>query len=413
MIRPSRGGSRGAGDPAGPRDGRTAATAARYPVAMRARDLGITLGLGTPGPNNAITDVAGVTVGHTTLIEGDGPLVVGQGPIRTGVTVICPRGSDSLDQPVFAGCHRLNGNGELTGLEWVRESGLLTSPVAITNTHSVGIVRDALVAASVASSRANDATWSLPVVGETYDGVLNDINGFHVRAEHLHQALAAAHDGPVEEGAVGGGTGMVCHEFKGGIGTASRVIPAALGGYTVGVLVQANYGQRRWLRVDGVRVGEAIPTSEVESPWDQAGKPRNPPPGSGSIIVVVATDAPLLPHQCERLAQRAGLGIARVGGTGGHTSGDLFIAFATGNRLPSGLGVDDETQGTGTYDVKAVGDVVIDRLFEATIESTEEAIVNAMIAAPTVTGRDGITAHALPHDRLREVMAAAGRLAGG
>ena len=380
---------------------------------MRARDLGITIGLGTPGANNAITDVAGVTVGHTTLIEGDGPLVVGQGPVRTGVTVVCPRGPDSLHEPVFAGCHRLNGNGELTGLEWVRESGLLTSPVAITNTHSVGVVRDALVAASVATSRDNDATWSLPVVGETYDGGLNDINGFHVRAEHLHAALAAATDGPVAEGAVGGGTGMVCHEFKGGIGTASRVIPARVGGFTVGVLVQANYGQRAWLRVDGVRVGEAIPTSEVESPYDQASTTRNQPPGSGSIIVVVATDAPLLPHQCERLAQRAGLGIARVGGTGGHTSGDLFIAFATGNRLPSGLGVDDETRGTGTYDVKAVGDVVIDRLFEATIESTEEAIVNAMIAAPTVTGRDGITAHALPHDRLRAVMAAAGRLSGG
>ena len=397
----------------GPRDDAIEATSGRYPSSMRARDLGIRLGLGTPGPNNAITDVAGVTVGHTTLIEGDGPLVVGRGPIRTGVTVICPRGGDSLREPVFAGCHRLNGNGELTGLEWVRESGLLTSPVAITNTHSVGVVRDALVAASVASSRASDATWSLPVVGETYDGVLNDINGFHVRAEHLHAALAAAHGGPVEEGAVGGGTGMVCHEFKGGIGTASRVIASALGGFMVGVLVQANYGQRAWLRVDGVRVGEAIPVSVVPSPWDQAGKPKNPPPGSGSIIVVVATDAPLLPHQCERLAQRAGLGIARVGGTGGHTSGDLFIAFATGNRLPTDAGVDDETTASVTYDVRAVSDVVIDRLFEATIESTEEAIVNAMIAAPTVTGRDGITAHALPHDRLRDAMAAAGRLAGG
>ncbi len=380
---------------------------------MRARDLGITLGLGTPGPNNAITDVAGVTVGHTTLIEGDGPLVVGQGPVRTGVTVVCPRGRDSLHEPVFAGCHRLNGNGELTGLEWVRESGLLTTPVAITNTHSVGVVRDALVAASVASSRANDATWSLPVVGETYDGVLNDINGFHVRAEHLHGALEAATDGPVAEGAVGGGTGMICHEFKGGIGTSSRVIRQDLGGYTVGVLVQANYGQRAWLRVDGVRVGEAIPVDEVPSPWDADGRSKTPPPGSGSIIVVVATDAPLLPHQCERLAQRASLGIARVGGTGGHTSGDLFIAFATGNRLPVGLGVDDESRGRGTYDVKAAGDVIIDRLFEATIEATEEAIVNAMVAAQTVTGRDGITAYALPHDRLREVMAAARRLAGG
>jgi D-aminopeptidase len=376
---------------------------------MRARDLGITIGLGTPGADNAITDVAGVTVGHTTLIEGDGPLVVGQGPVRTGVTVICPRGPDSLHEAVFAGCHRLNGNGELTGLEWVRESGWLTSPVAITNTHSVGIVRDALVAASVADRPTSDATWSLPVVGETYDGMLNDINGFHVRAEHLHAALAAASGGPVAEGAVGGGTGMVCHEFKGGIGTASRVIRADLGGYTVGVLVQANYGQRTWLRIDGVRVGEAIPTSEVPSPYDQAGRSKVPPPGSGSIIVVVATDAPLLPHQCERLAQRAGLGIARVGGTGGHTSGDLFIAFATGNRLPTRMEEEGDPVARGTYDVRAVGDVVIDRLFEATIESTEEAIVNALVAAPTVTGRDGVTAHALPHDRLREVMAANGR----
>ena len=372
---------------------------------MRARDLGIRIGLGTPGPLNAITDVAGVTVGHTTLIRGEGPLVAGEGPVRTGVTVICPRGSD-LGESVFAGCHRLNGNGELTGLEWVRESGMLTTPVAITNTHSVGVVRDALVAASVTGA---DASWSLPVVGETYDGLLNDINGFHVRPEHLHEALAGAVSGPVAEGTVGGGTGMVCHEFKGGIGTASRVIEAAAGGYTVGVLVQANYGKRAWLRIDGVRVGEAIPTSEVPSPYDQIGRPRAAPvPGSGSIIVVVATDAPLLPHQCERLAQRAGLGIARVGGTGGHTSGDLFIAFATGNRLPPAVD-DGHPSGLGTYEVRAVGDIVIDRLFDATIEATEEAIVNALVAATTVVGRDGITAHALPHDRLREVMKVNGR----
>ena len=373
---------------------------------MRARDLGIRIGLGTPGPLNAITDVEGVTVGHTTIIRGDGPLVVGEGPVRTGVTVVCPRGAAALKEPVFAGCHRLNGNGELTGLEWVRESGMLTSPVAITNTHSVGVVRDALVAASI---DGDDASWSLPVVGETFDGLLNDMNGFHVRGEHLHQALAAAAGGPVAEGTVGGGTGMVCHEFKGGIGTASRVIDAAAGGFAVGALVQANYGKRDWLRIDGVRVGEAIPTSEVPSPYDQVGRPRStPPPGSGSIIVVVATDAPLLPHQCERLAQRAGLGIARVGGTGGHTSGDLFIAFATGNRLPAA--VDDEhPAGLGTNEVRAVGDIVIDRLFEATIEATEDAIVNALVAATTVIGRDGITAHALPHLRLREVMASHGR----
>jgi D-aminopeptidase len=372
---------------------------------MRARDLGITIGRGTPGPLNAITDVAGVTVGHTTLNRGDGPLVIGQGPVRTGVTVICPRGAADWREPVYAGCHRLNGNGELTGLEWVRESGLLTTPIAITNTHSVGIVRDALVAASVRRD-PHEAAWSLPVVGETYDGLLNDINGFHVTAGHLDAALDAAGAGPVAEGAVGGGTGMVCHEFKGGIGTASRVLAADVGGFTVAALVQANYGKRDWLRVDGVRVGEAIPTSEVSSPYAQARR-ASPPPGSGSIIVVLATDAPLLPHQCERLAQRAGLGIARVGGTGGHTSGDLFIAFATGNRLPVASDVDDDPAGRGTHTVQTVGDVVIDRLFDGAIEATEEAIVNALVAAETVVGRDGVTAHALPHDRLREVMAAA------
>jgi D-aminopeptidase len=375
---------------------------------MRARDLGITIGLGRPGPSNAITDVAGVTVGQTTIIEGDGPLTVGRGPIRTGVTVVCPRGAADWREPVFAGCHRLNGNGELTGLEWVRESGLLTTPIAVTNTHSVGVVRDALVAASIRRD-PSDAAWSLPVVGETYDGLLNDMNGFHVRSEHLHAALDAASGGPVAEGAVGGGTGMVCHEFKGGIGTASRVLADDVGGWTVGVLVQANYGKRDWLRIDGVRVGEAIPITEVPSPYDHPAADRGPAPGSGSIIVVLATDAPLLPHQCERLAQRAGLGIARMGGTGGHTSGDLFIAFATGNRLPHGAGDAERPAGKGTHHVSMVGDVVIDRLFDAAVESTEEAIVNALVAAETVVGRDGITAHALPHDRLREVMAAHGR----
>ena len=385
-------------DPTGP-------TRGRYPPRMRARDLGIAIGVGTPGPLNAITDVAGVTVGHTTLIKGAGPLVVGKGPIRTGVTVVCPRGA-ARREPVLAGCHRLNGNGELTGLEWVRESGLLTTPVAITNTHSVGVVRDALVAASIDGANAG---WSLPVVGETYDGVLNDINGFHVTGAHLHEALATAHGGPVEEGSVGGGTGMICHEFKGGIGTASRVLRRETGGYTVGALVQANYGKRAWLRVDGVRVGEAIPASEVPSPWDEEERRRKPPAGSGSIIVVIATDAPLLPHQCERLAQRAGLGIARVGGTGGHTSGDLFIAFSTGNDLPTGTGQDFDPIGLGTYEVRVAGDIVVDELFDAVIEATEEAIVNALVAATTVVGRDGITAHAIPHDRLVEVMRAAGR----
>jgi D-aminopeptidase len=375
---------------------------------MRTRDLAIAIGRGRPGPANAITDVAGVRVGQTTLIEGDGPLVTGRGPIRTGVTVVVPRGPDSANEPVFAGCHRLNGNGELTGLEWIRESGLLTTPIAITNTHSVGVVRDALVAASVdAAGRPGAEAWSLPVVGETYDGLLNDMNGFHVRAEHVRAALDGAREGPVEEGGVGGGTGSVCHEFKGGIGTASRRLPDEVGGHTVGVLVQANYGKREWLRVDGVPVGAEIGTDEVPSPYDDvrrhAAAARTP--GSGSIIVVVATDAPLLPHQCQRLAQRAGLGIARAGGTGGHTSGDLFLAFATGNRLPSEV---DEASPLA-YDVRAVGNAVIDALFDATIEATEESIVNALVAATTMVGRDGITAHALPHDRLLAIMARHGR----
>ena len=376
---------------------------------MRTRDLGIIIGRGQPGPGNAITDVAGVRVGHATLIEGDGPLVRGRGPIRTGVTVVVPRGPQDVHEPVFAGCHRLNGNGELTGLEWIRESGMLTTPVAITNTHSVGVVRDALVAASAEAEDPRGVAWSLPVVGETYDGLLNDMNGFHVRPEHLQAALAAARGGPVVEGGVGGGTGSVCHEFKGGIGTASRVIAANLGGHTVGVLVQANYGKRGWLRVDGVPVGAEIGTDEVSSPYDTVRRrgASSPSPGSGSIIVVIATDAPLLPHQCERLAQRAGLGIARAGGTGSHTSGDLFVAFATGNRLPTDR--DDERPGTLSYDVRAVGDGVIDALFDGVIEATEEAIVNALVAAETMVGRDGVTAYALPHDRLLEIMARHGR----
>ncbi|MBA3779128.1 MAG: P1 family peptidase, partial [Chloroflexi bacterium] len=269
----------------------------------RARELGITIGDGRPGPHAAITDVPGVRVGHATIIEGEGNLVVGRGPIRTGVTVIEPRAGPIWDEPVFAGCERLNGAGEMTGLEWVRESGLLTSPIAITNTHSVGIVRDALVEMEIQHRPPDGHFWSLPVVGETWDGVLNDVNGLHVRREHLFQALATAAGGPVEEGNVGGGTGMICHGFKGGIGTASRIIAAEDGGYTVGVLVQANHGRRPRLRIDGVPVGSLLPASRIPLP----GHP-GPQQGSGSIIVVVATDAPLLPHQCRRLAQRAGIG---------------------------------------------------------------------------------------------------------
>ena len=377
---------------------------------MRARDLGIVIGRGRPGANNAITDVAGVRVGHATIIRGDGPLVVGEGPVRTGVTVVIPHDGDILTEPVYAGCHRLNGNGELTGLEWIREAGLLTGPIGITNTHSVGIVHDGIIRHAVRRLPFGTSFWALPVAGETWDGLLNDIDGFHVTMDHVDEAMEAAAGGPVEEGNVGGGTGMVCHEFKGGIGTASRVVDEAAGGWTVGVLVQANYGRREWLRVDGVPVGEAIPITEVPIPDEpERGNVRTttPPAGSGSIIVVVATDAPLLPHQCERLAQRAGLGIARMGGTGSHSSGDLFICFATGNRsLPH---TTFESDPRPTVDVRSVNDHIIGGLFDGVIEATEEAILNAMIAAETMTGRDGITAHRLPHDRLVAVMAEHGR----
>ena len=381
---------------------------------MRARDHGIILGRLGPGPLNAITDVAGVRVGHTTLIRGDGPRVVGQGPVRTGVTVVVPHDGDPFLEPVFAGCHRLNGNGELTGLEWIRESGFLTSPIAITNTHSVGVVHDALIAHAVRHHPAGVEFWSLPVVGETYDGVLNDINGFHVRPEHLDGALDGAVGGPVAEGSVGGGTGMICHEFKGGIGSASRVVTDADGGWTVGALVQANYGSRELLRIDGVPVGEAIPVEDVPSPWDaatalaRAGATGGAgTPGAGSIIVVLATDAPLLPHQCERLAQRAGLGIARMGGIGSTGSGDIFVAFATGNRgLPEAALEPDPRR---VINVRMVEDTRMTPLFQAAVEATEEAIVNALLAARTMTGSDGITAYGLDGGRVVEIMARHGR----
>ena len=331
---------------------------------MRARELGITIGTDEPGERNAITDVGGVLVGHATLIDGH--------DVRTGVTVIVPP-----EIPLFAGCHRLNGNGELTGLEWVRESGLLTTPIGITNTFSVGVVRDAIAARS-----ADEDAWSLPVVGETFDGFLNDIRAQRVSAADVDAAFGAA-SVEVVEGNVGGGTGMICHEFKGGIGTASRVV----NGYVVGVLVQANYGRRGRFRVDGVPVGELIgdrvPTPEPRDEW-------------GSIIGVVATDAPLLPHQCDRLAQRIGLGVARVGGTAAHTSGDLFFAFATGNR-----GLD---AAKGEVALRMLSDGEITPLYAAVIDSTEEAILNAMLAAETMTGRDGHTVYALDADVLRDVL---------
>jgi D-aminopeptidase len=360
-----------------------------------------------PGARNAITDVAGVRVGHTTLIRGDGPLRPGEGPVRTGVTVVVPHDGDVWREPIFAGPHRLNGNGELTGLEWIREHGMLAGPIGITNTHSVGVVHDALIEAGARAHDMSDAIWALPVVGETYDGALNDINGFHVRPEHVFEALAGAGDGDVAEGSVGGGTGMICHEFKGGIGTASR----RAGEWTVGVLVQANYGSRDLLRIDGVPVGRAIPTTDVSSAWDEADavSARAGAEG-GSIIGIVATDAPLLPHQCARLAQRVGMGVARMGSYASHGSGDLFLAFATGNRgISYGAGEDDPRP---TVELRMVVDEHINPLFEGVAEATEEAIVNALLAAETMTGRDGITAHALDPDRLQAAMRQYGRLAG-
>jgi D-aminopeptidase len=377
----------------------------------RARDLGIVIGEGRPGPLNAITDVPGVRVGHTTLISGDGPLVLGMGPVRTGVTVILPHDGDVWVEPLFAGAATMNGNGELTGLEWIREAGLLTGPIGITNTNQVGTLRDALVASAAASHEPEALHWTLPVAGETWDGLLNDIAGDHVRREHVLAAISGASGGHVDEGNVGGGTGMICHEFKGGIGTASRRLPAELGGWTVGVLVQANYGRRELLRIDGVPVGAAIPTSEVPSPYGSGRRlPADRGPGAGSIIGIVATDAPLMPHQCARLARRAPLGVARTGGLGSTTSGDLFLCFSTGNRgMPA---TEHDAAGDGVISIHGLVDRALDPLIEATVEATEEAIVNALVAADTMTGRDGITANRLPHDRLVEVMRAHGRLPG-
>jgi D-aminopeptidase len=373
-------------------------------MSHRTAELGLRIGRLEPGRLDAITDVAGVRVGHTTLIRGDGPLRVGEGPVRTGVTVVIPHDGDVWTEPVFAGAHRLNGNGELTGLEWIRENGMLAGAIGITNTHSVGVVRDALIEAGARAHEMRDTIWALPVVGETYDGALNDINGFHVRPEHVHAALEAASAGRVGEGNVGGGTGMICHELKGGIGTASR----RAGEWTVGVLVQANYGTRELLRIDGVPVGAHIGRDEVPSPWDQADElAGRAGPEGGSIIGIVATDAPLLPHQCTRLAQRVGLGVARMGGYASHGSGDLFLAFATGNRdLSRNAGENDPRS---TVPLRMVVDEHINPLLEATVEATEASIVHALLAAETMTGRDGITAHALDHGRLRELLRKHGR----
>jgi D-aminopeptidase len=357
----------------------------------RARDLGVPFD-GTPGANNAITDVKGVEVGHTTLISGDGKLVVGKGPIRTGVTAIHPRGKGSNDA-VFAAWFTLNGNGEMTGTTWVDDSGFLNGPVMITNTHSVGVVRDAVIAWKVKHGTPDmeGYWWSLPVVAETWDGWLNDINGFHVKPEDAWHALDAAHSGPVEEGNVGGGTGMICNEFKGGIGTSSRTLDAKAGGYTVGVLVQCNYGERSQLRIAGVPVGKEIP--------------ENPAFGEdvGSIIVIVATDAPLIPTQLKRIAKKVSLGLGRDGSYSGDGSGDIFLAFSTAN--PGAVGT------KGLHQLTMLPNDSLDPIFLATVQATEEAVVNAMVAADTMTGIDNHKVIALPHDRLREVLKKYNRLA--
>jgi L-aminopeptidase/D-esterase-like protein len=358
------------------------------PTQPRARDLGVPFE-GTPGSLNAITDVPGVEVGHTTLIRGEGKLVVGHGPVRTGVTAILPRGKDSLD-PVFAAWFPLNGNGELTGGAWVDESGLLEGPLTITNTHSVGVVRDAVVRHMV--ERDPGIAWALPVVSETCDGFLNDINGMHVQAEHVFSALASAASGRVEEGNVGGGTGMRAFEFKAGIGTASRVLPADDGGYTVGVLVQANYGKREQLLVAGIPVGREIMDL----------MPTQCDGSDGSAVVVVATDAPILPHQLGRLAKRAALGLARTGGIASNTSGDLMFAFSTACR---GL-----RERRNVIDVAMLPNDKLTPLFVATVQATEEAVVNALVAAKTMTGVNARTVYALPHDRLQQVLRKFNRL---
>ncbi len=357
----------------------------------RARDLGIPFE-GTPGLLNAITDVQGVEVGHTTLISGSGKLVVGQGPVRTGVTAVLPRGK-SLADPVFAGWFSLNGNGEMTGTTWVEESGFLEGPVMITNTHSVGVVRDAVIAWRVKHGGPDESGywWSLPVVAETYDGYLNDINGFHVHPDDAFHALDTAQSGRVDEGNAGGGTGMICYEFKGGIGTSSRKIDAKLGGYTVGVLVQCNCGLRDQLRIAGIPVGREIPGAGVWSSIRPAGQEE-----TGSIIIVVATDAPLLPHQLKRLARRASLGLARTGSVSGNGSGDIFIAFSTANP--------GAWKTSGLRHLEMVPNDEMGPLFAATVQATEEAIVNALVAAETMTGADNHRVEALPHEKLREVL---------
>jgi len=387
--------------------------AAAHAQKPRERDLGLPIG-GTAGTLDAITDVAGVEVGQTTIVSGSGKLVVGTGPVRTGVTVIHPRGKANPD-PVFAAWFTLNGNGEMTGTTWVQESGLLEGPIGITNTHSVGVVRDAIIKWEVGLKNALQPWW-LPVVAETYDGGLNDINGFHVKPEHVIAALDGAARGVPKEGAVGGGTGMVCHGFKGGIGTASRKLPDAQGGYTVGVLVQCNYGVRRDLRIAGVPVGEEIPdlagciaNSDPLPPnsprprCDQPARAADFADEQGSIIVVVATDAPLLPHQLKRIATRVSLGVGRQGGFGGNGSGDIFVAFSTAN--PRAWFND-----APTTTVQMLPNDRISPLFQATAQATEAAITNALLAAETTTGANDLRIYAMPVDRMLAAMKKYGRM---
>ena len=358
------------------------------PSKPRARDLGIPFD-GTPGAFNAITDVKGVEVGHTTLISGEGKLEVGKGPVRTGVTAIHPRGKTSND-PVFAGWFSLNGNGEMTGTTWVEESGFLEGPVMITNTSSVGVVRDAVIAWQLRQFNKTMQPWGLPTVAETWDGWLNDISGFHVKQQHAFDALDNAKSGPVAEGNVGGGTGMVCFEFKGGVGTASRKLGERQGGYTVGALVQSNFGLRHQLTIAGVPVGRELS--------EGAFRQRE----NGSIIIVVATDAPLMPHQLKRLARRAAMGLARTGSVAGNSSGDIFIAFSTANP--------NAAQSSGLTQLAMLPNDRMNPLFEATVQAVEESIINALVAAETMIGRDDHKVIALPHDGLRDILKKYNRL---
>jgi L-aminopeptidase/D-esterase-like protein len=366
----------------------------------RARDLGVPFD-GAPGPLNAITDVQGVEVGHATIISGDGPLEIGVGPIRTGVTAVLPRGKDSRT-PVFGAWFPLNGNGEMTGTTWIEESGLVEGPVMITNTHSVGTVRDSVIAWQAKRNQLVQP-WALPIVAETYDGFLNDINGFHVKDRHVFGALDGARTGPVAEGNVGGGTGMICYGFKGGIGTASRKLADSAGGYTVGVLLQANFGSRSQLRIAGVPVGLEITDNTPMA----SNRPAPATADAGSIIIVIATDAPLLPTQIKRLARRAALAVARTGGIASNGSGDIFVAFSTANQDGVRASFQDATT---TTPVTMVPNGRMSPLFEATIQATEEAIVNALVAAETITGIDGHKVTALPHDRLRQALRKYNRL---